>query len=203
MKTSSLLFLTFAASIVPLQASENIIANGNFEDEPRQADGDPFYQTPGWYNRADRGKRQDITARTKKETLADSVYAASVNNMNPANSVFLQRTKHQIKAGEVYQLALDFRHSYNWHVGDVLRVTVFATLNDELGGAVVWEDSADLESPDGQSWSNLTHTFQPAHPDADGKRLFFSFQGFRSEETVNPKEAGYARVDNIVLTVAP
>jgi hypothetical protein len=196
-----LLFLPVLAA--PLLAKDNIITNGDFETEPREDESYPFYQTPGWYNRADKGKHQDFTARTNKENGDDSVYTASINNTYPPNSVFLQRTKHQIKAGEILQLSLDFRYSFNWHAWDHLRVTIFSTMDDSLGGAVVWEDSVDLENPSGQSWSNVTHTFKPAPPDAEGKRIYFSFQGLSDRETVNKGEGGFARVDNIVLTVAP
>ncbi len=205
MKTSSFLalLLTLPALVAPLLASDNIITNGDFEKEPLGAESYPFNQTPGWYNRADKGKHQDFTARTKKENREESLYTASINSTNPSNSVFLQRTKHQIKAGEIYHLSLDFRHSFNWNAGNVLRVTVFATIDDTLGGTVVWEESVDLGDSAGQSWSNETHTFRPAPADAEGLRLYFSFQGASEQETGSQGGAGYARVDNIVLAVAP
>lgn len=195
--------LTLPALASPLLAGDNIIANGDFEKEPLGAESYPFYQTPGWYNRADKGQRQDFTARTRKENREDSVYTASINNTNPSNSIFLQRTGHQIKAEGIYQLSLDFRHSFHWRAAGVLRVTIFATQDDTLGGAVVWEDTVDLENSAGQSWSNVTHTFQPASPDAEGKRLFFTFQGFGGQEIGSQQDVGWARVDNIILTVAP
>lgn len=196
-------FLIPPAFAAPHPAADNIITNGDFEAEPCEDEGYPFYQTPGWYNRADKGQRQDIIARTRKENSAESLYTASINNTNPSNSIFLQRTNHQIKAGEIYNLSLDFRPSFNWRNWDLLRVTVFATTDDTLGGAVVWEDSVDLENPAGQSWSNVTHVFQPAPSDAEGRRIYFAFQGVGDEKTEPQRETGYARVDNIKLTLAP
>lgn len=204
MKTRRLLTIALALSaFTALQAADNLLTNGDFEAAPTEEEVYSFSLTPEWYNRADNGKRQDIIARSRKDNQGDSAYTASVNDNQTPNSIFSQRTKHVIKAGEVYQVSLDWRPSFRWRAGDLVRVKVFATLNDKLGGAVVWEDSADFENSDGQSWNKAEHTFQPAHPDAEGKLLYFNFQGVGNMEALDKRDVGFARVDNIVLTVTP
>jgi hypothetical protein len=162
-----------------------------------------FSRTPGWFNRAENGKRQDITARSRKDNQGDSVYTASINDNRTPYSIFSQRTNHPIKAGEVYRVSLEWRPSFKWRAGDVLRVTVFATSNDKLGGEVVWQDSVDFETADRELWNKVEHAFQAAPAAAEGKLLYFNFQGVGNFDGIDKREVGFARVDNIVLTVAP
>lgn len=203
MKTKLPLILLFALpSYVWAQTTENLITNGDFEAAPKEAVSYAFNECPGWYNRAERGTRQDAQARRNDENKGDSTYNATINNKEPASSIFFQKTDHKIQAGEVYRLSMDWRQSFQWRAADTVKVTVFATLNDKLSGAVVWEDTVDFSNSSGEAWATVTHDFQAAHPDAEGKLLMFSFQGVGSQEMTDKKRVGFARVDNIVLEVA-
>lgn len=201
-KRQALATLMMLPAFAPLQAADNLITNGDFEAGPKEAPVHAFYESPGWYNRAEGGKRQDAQARRDSENLGESTYNALINNKVPVNSIFHQKTGHIIKEGEIYNLSLDWKHSFQWRATDLLRVRVYATLDNKVGGTVIWEDVAELDHPSGEEWARVKHAFAPVPLDAQGKNLHFSFEGVGAQETLDKKDVGFARVDNIVLEVA-
>ena len=179
----------------------NLLRNADFEAGPAEADIVAFGATPGWYNPADRGskKAQAVNARARENDAEGSTYSATVNDREKETSYFVQRTEHSIAEGEIFEVSFDWKAGWKWQAQDVLRVVVFAKENNNLSGETVWEETFDFEFAP-TSWEKVTHVFPPAPPQATAKTLFFSFYG------VDPQQAGvagFARVDNIVLSVKP
>jgi hypothetical protein len=200
MKTRFPLACTLTAlAVVPLRA--NLIKNGDFEAGPSDKTEYNFKETPGWYNRANAKdpNAQNAAARKKQGAQYTAVANDSTNEEGlPQKTWFNQKTAHTIKAGDVFNLSLDWSDAQSWESGDLLRVTVYATENDKLSGRVVWQSTVDFQKGPGSTLASETHAFEPADENAAGRTLFFSFYG------VDPEQAGttgFARVDNIVLTV--
>ncbi len=195
------LLLTALLAALPVESPlANLLKNSDFEAGATEEKTYNFKETPGWYNRAVAGSKQEVNARATEGTLDGSKYSATVNDREDQVSSFVQKTEHSIEEGEVLEVSLDWTAAWQWQSQDLLRVVVFATANDKLGGAIVWQDSVDFEHATTGSWEKVTHTFQPASPEASAKTLFFGFYG------VDPQQAGvsgWARVDNIDLTVKP
>ncbi len=196
------ILLSALLAVAPFETPmANLLTNADFEAGPGDKDVQPFYSTPNWYNPADAGskKAMGVTARATEGSMEGSVYSASVNDREKETSYFVQKTEHSIEEGEVFEVSLDWKAGWQWQSQDVLRVVVFAKEGNTLGGETLWEETFDFEHAP-NDWQNVTHTFQPAPFQASGKTLFFSFYG------VDPQRAGvagFARVDNIVLTVKP
>lgn len=198
------LFLSTALlAVLPVASSlANLLKNADFEEGPSEKDKHPFYETPGWYNPADAGsnKAMGVTARATEGSMEGSTYSASVNDREKDTSYFVQKTEHSIEEGEVFEVSLDWKAGWQWQSEDVLRVVVFAKAGNTLSGETVWEDTFDFERAPTGSWDKVTHTFQAASPEAAGKTLFFSFYGVDRQRA---GVSGFARVDNIILTVKP
>lgn len=201
MKKSLLLAASLAA--LPVTPSfANLLKNADFEAGEGDKETCAFYETPGWYNPADAGSKKAMgaPARTRVGGKEGSIYSATINDRQKEVSYFMQKTEHSIAEGEVFELAFDWTAGWQWQPQDILRVVIFAKSNNTLGGETLWEDTVDFErAPDG-SWETKKHSFKPAPYEALGKTLYFSFYG------VDPMEAGtagFARVDNIELTVKP
>lgn len=199
-----ILLLAALSAALPFASAlaDNLLKNGDFEAGASEEKTYPFYATPGWYNPADAGskKAMAVNARTTEETIDNSKYSATVNDRQREVSCFSQKTEHGISDGEVFEFTMDWRAGWQWQAQDVVRVKLYATDNNKLGGKVVWEDSFDFENAPVGAWEKATHTFRPASAEATGKTLIFELSG------VDPQEAGvagWARVDNLVLTVKP
>jgi len=196
------LCLAVLLAAIPIStAFSNLLQNADFETGPAGKDAHLFYETPGWYNPADAGskKAMGVKARTAGGGLGGSTYSATVNDREKEVSWFLQKTEHSIEEGEIFEVSFDWKAGWQWQPQDLLRVVVFATENNNLSGETVWEETFDFEYAPGE-WDRVTHTFQAAPFQASAKTLFFAFYG------VDPQQAGvagFARVDNIELTVKP
>jgi len=196
-------FLVCAGAAVLLTESllANLLRNADFEAGPAEADIVAFHATPGWYNPVDAGSKKAlaVNARAREGNAEGSTYSATVNDREKETSYFVQKTEHSIAEGEIFEVSFDWKAGWQWQAQDVLRVVVFAKENNNLSGETVWEETFDFDFAP-TSWENVTHAFPPAPPQATAKTLFFSFYG------VDPRQAGvagFARVDNIVLTVKP
>jgi len=197
------ILLSALLAVAPFESPmANLLRNADFEAGPGDKEIYPFYETPEWYNPAAGGanKAMGVNARATEGSMEGSTYSATVNDREKEISFFSQKTEHSIEEGEVFELSLAWKAGWQWKPEDVLRVVIFAKAGNTLGGETVWEETVDFERAPTGSWEQVAHTFQPASPEAAGKNLFFSFFG------VDPQQAGvtgFARVDNIVLTVKP
>ncbi len=201
MNKALLVAASLAALPVASVLADNLLKNGDFEAGPGDDKIYPFYATPDWYNPADAGskKAMAVNARASEGAMEGSKYGATVNDREKETSWFVQKTEHSIEEGEVFEVSLDWKAGWQWQAGDVLRVVVFAKSGNTLGGETLWEETFDFEHAP-NAWEKVTHAFQPAPFQATGKTLFFAFYG------VDPQQAGasgFARVDNVELTVKP
>lgn len=190
-----------AALLLTESLLANLLRNADFEAGPAEAEIVAFHSTPGWYNPVNAGSKKAlaVNARAREGDAEGSTYSATVNDREKEISYFVQKTEHSIAEGEIFELSLDWKAGWQWQAQDVLRVVVFAKENNNLGGETVWEETVDFEFAP-TSWEKVTHVFPPAPLQATAKTLFFSFYG------VDPQQAGvagFARVDNIVLTAKP
>ncbi len=196
------LLLTALVAGMPIKTSlANLLKNSDFEAGKSDDKTYPFWQTPGWYNLAKNGPKQDANARTSLEGSTEgSKYSAVFNDHGEDISYFAQKTEHTIAAGEIFEVSLDWISGYKWKSHDVLRVVVFATANNNIGGQRLWEDTFDFEFAPKGTWDKVNHAFKPAPLEADDKPLFFGFYGVDPTQGL---EVGFGRLDNIVLTVKP
>lgn len=195
----ALLILALLPTLLMAEAPTNILKNGDFETGPDVEKIYGFYNTPPWYNLGAAENKQGANARVTEGAQEGSKYSATVNDAEQKYTSFLQKTGHTIQEGEVFELSLDWVGGWKWQSQDILRVVIFTTTTNTLGGQKLWEETIDFERAPKGTMETVTHTFPPAPADADGSLLFFLFYGVDPA----PSEAGggFARVDNIVLSV--
>jgi hypothetical protein len=194
--------IVFPALLLAVSAAcslqANLITNGDFEAGPSEERDYSFGETPGWWNRA---KREEPTrANARRNYFDDGGFNAIVNDRGETFSSFNQKTQHAIQEGDEFEISLDLKAGMDWENVDGLKVVIFATATDTLGGSIVWEETVNFESGYGNAWITETHTFPPAPADVQGRTLFLYFHGFDNAES---RKTGFLRVDNIVLTVKP
>jgi hypothetical protein len=182
----------------PTALLANLVKNGDFEAPPVGETSYSFGQTPHWFNWVAGPDAQNTVARSDSLQLDDSMYSAMISNQEPEGRVFLQKTEHLTGEGDTFSLTFHWLEAYRWTPGDTLRMVIFVTHNDTLGGNVVWEDAVDFRKSSDGLWVQESHTFAPVGREGAGRVLFFKFVGL----PVQAPQAGFARVDNIVLTKA-
>lgn len=197
---NALLLTALLPAMSLAESPANLLKNGDFEAEPSIEKIYTFKQTSGWYNRAKVGIKQDANARTSEGKLEGSNYSAAFNDGGEDVSSFVQKTEHTITEGDVFEVSLDWVAGWKWQSQDVLHVIVFATTNNTLGGQKLWEEAVDFERAPTGSFEKVNHTFPPAPADAEGRLLYFGFYGL---DPAPSGTTGFARLDNIVLTVKP
>lgn len=215
-RSLSVLFsLLFVAGSSALAQRANLVSNGDFEAGPSGAETYNFESTPGWYNWG-QGLNQRTNARSNVSASRGSRYSAVISdryNIDLGSELFArdqfgsvvhsQRTGHVIRTGDSFQLSYDWTTGYRWDgLRGQVRFVLFATDNDALGGSVVWSEVFDSGRHGGREgdWRDVTLSGQPVPAAAAGRTLFVAFYGFLDAAALR-NHPGYARVDNIVVTV--
>lgn len=190
-------------ALAPLQAQTTLIGagirNGDFNEDTSTIDERSFSTTPFWENLT--GPQEAGATRTNLTNSSNSrnLLLNHASTVTPA-----QDTGHDILLGETYSISYEWRDAFNWDdATDVVRVTLFVTDDDTIGGTATVLVASD--SP----LSTADSTYEPVDQDdiytaqaADvGKRLFVSI------ESVNTDGSGFGRLDDFELvtssTVAP
>jgi alkaline phosphatase D len=189
-----------ALNATPFSQPANVLVggsrlNGNFNADSSATDARTFAETPDWFNLA--GSQNVPATRMTGALPSDGTRNAVVSDSGTLR--FALDTKHDLTAGDVLQVAYEWRDALDWDdASDQIRVTLFITSDDTVTGT-----RTDLQSlVSGFSLIDSTYetfsgTFSAAPASADGKRLFVFFEGVDGNATPN----GFARVDNFVLKI--
>ncbi len=201
-RVSAVVLLTLFSK---LSAQTNLVTNGDFET----GGGTTFDTTPGWYNM---GKSQNQDSKARSNTLAHGgSYSATISDRYDIETgafswvAHCQKTTYTIKEGDSFAISYFWRPSdIGWQRGrDNVQFVLFATDNNTLAGNAVWSAtlvSGNFPGNDIKIWKNVEARTGVVSPLAVGKTLFVSFYGF--DRGGLSSDAGYARVDDIVVTVA-
>lgn len=213
-KTTSFRKLALAAlsvCLLPAFAGATIITNGDFEI----GGGTDFDTTADWFNRGSGG--QTATARADNLNLTGSNFNAVINdryNDFDAGGPFVsaefgsvvhsQNTGYAIQAEDFFEVRYDWRDALDWQPRDIVRVVLFATENNTLGGSIVWSSILDSDQRElvGE-WEPVFQTSSVVASEAVGQTLFVNFFGVdtRAEGAAGP--TGFARFDNLEVTAIP
>ena len=218
-KTTSFRKLALAAlsvCLLPAFAGATIITtNGDFEAGSATGDNVNFENTPNWTNRGTEG--DTAVARRNNLNLGDSTYNAVINdryNDFDAGGPFVsaefgsvvhsQNTGYAIQAEDFFEVRYDWRDAFDWQPRDIVRVVLFATDNNTLGGSIVW--SSILDSDQRQvvgEWEPVFQTSSVVASEAVGQTLFVNFFGVDTGAEGAAGPTGFARVNNLEVTAIP
>jgi hypothetical protein len=199
-------------SVATLNAQE-LLDNGGFEDGTGSGTTRNFDVTSNWYNRGTSDQTQ--TAR-REETGTGSLFVGQINDrydVTTATSDFdsaalgtithSQKTSYIIEAGDAFDFSYEWQDNFNWNDGfDEVRLVVFATDDDTLGGSILWSSIADSGySTAGATYETVTGTTSVVAAAAIGQSLFVNFYGVQTSSGLSAN-TGFARIDNLSVTSA-
>jgi hypothetical protein len=192
---------------------EDLVANGGFESGSGSGTTRSFDVTDTWYNRGTGSDQTNNARRTNTDT--GSAYVGQIvdrYNGTTAASDFdsaafgtithSQKTTYTITAGDQFSLSYVWQDAFNWNDGlDQVRVVLFATSDNTLGGTVLWSSVMDS----GFSTQNLTYEAVNAlssvvNGAAVGQSLFINVFGFQNSGGLSAN-TGFARIDDIQVDV--
>lgn len=201
-----LLFCSLLGAALPLASlsAQNIVTNGDFET----GTGTAFNVTPPWYNRGV-GLNQTSAARSNNNNLGASTFNAVINDrydtVTPAFGTVAhsQNTGYTIQSGDYFAVSYDWRDAADWQQArDFVRVVLFATTNNALGGPIAW--SVTLDSPLSTlvtTWESVSTQTTVVNEAAVGRPLFINFFGVDNGGL--SATTGFARVDNVTVMPIP
>jgi hypothetical protein len=198
-------------SVATLNAQE-LLDNGGFEDGTGSGTTRSFDVTSNWYNRGTSDQNQ--VAR-RESTDTGSSFVGQINDrydVITATSDFdsaalgtithSQKTSYIIEAGDAFDFSYEWTSLASWNSGlDEVRLVVFATDDNTLGGAILWSSIADSGTA---TVGNLTYEGEAGTTGivaaaATGKALFVNIYGFQNNDAMSGS-AGFARIDNLSVT---
>ena len=174
--------------------------NGDFEDgwgtAPRAFDTGPS-GVGSWFN-VGTGDQSATCAHTNLAAAPASGYNGVLADKNTSGVVLHSaKTASTIDPGNYFEISFDWRDASGWEAGDKVRVAIVAYDTDTAAGTEVYRDwvqgvDADL----GGDWLSVTGQTARASAAAWGRTLFVQVYGVNG----GANSAGFARVDNIVVT---
>ena len=220
MKCFNVLFLCFvASSFVSLNAQVPLtINNAGFESGTGSNTTRNFNATDNWFNRGTDGTAE-IARRLYDTTgtLASGDYVGQITdryNVLDASSDFdsaafgdavhSNKTSYTISSGDYFNIGYVWHDEFRWNNAlDEVRFVLFATDTDTLGGNVVWSsvmDSGIRQVED--EFESVSDTSSIVSSEAVGQLLFLNIFGFQNDGAMSGN-TGYARIDNITVSVVP
>jgi hypothetical protein len=199
-------------SVATLNAQE-LLDNGGFEDGTGSGTTRSFDVTSNWYNRGTSDQNQNAR---REETGTGSLFVGQINDRYDvvnATSDFdsaalgtithSQKTSYIIEAGDAFDFSYEWQDNFNWNDGfDEVRLVVFATDDDTLGGSILWSSIADSGySTSDATYETVTGSTSVVAAAAAGKALFVNIYGFQNNGEMSGS-AGFARIDNLSVTSA-
>ena len=201
LKTASIAIMLAAASLANAQTTTLIggaTRNGDFNETTSTASNGigTFAETPFWENLSTGGQTAAATRSTSALAFDDTRNAQLTQS---ATIVFAQSTGHTIAPGDVFNLSYVWRDALNWSTAtDKVRVTLFTTSDNTLTGSpsdLVVTTSSLISTSGTYQLEGPADVYTAVGGDS-GKSLFVKI-----DTENNGDGAGFARLDNFVLTV--
>lgn len=194
---------------------QNIVASGGFEDGFGSGTPRTFTETANWFNRGT-GDQTNVARRTDGSAPAGSFIGQINDRYDVVNAgsnfdasafgdiTHSQKTSYTINSGDTFSFSYDWQDRFNWNDGlDEVRLALFATDDDTLGGNVVWSSVHDsgISTADGafQGASGTSSTVTAAAVD---QILFVNIFGFQNNGALSGN-TGFAGIDNVSVIPEP